>query len=80
MEGREEGQKGQLVVVVEVFEAAPEVAMVEFCKISCDTLKFAKLCEDDVRLGLKDIMWTWKGDVDHANLTSDDCMLGVGDE
>ncbi|KAJ0960873.1 hypothetical protein J5N97_001223 [Dioscorea zingiberensis] len=81
MEEREKGQRGRLVVVVEVFEAAPEVAVVEFCKISGDTLKFAKLCEDDVRLRLKDIMWTWKGDDYHANLTSDDCIFArVGDE
>lgn len=61
MEGREE-RRGRLEVVAEVFEAAPEVAVVEFFKISGDALDFAKFCEDDVRPGLKDIVWTWQGD------------------
>ncbi|KAM0943434.1 putative protein kinase CAMK-CAMKL-CHK1 family [Dioscorea sansibarensis] len=61
MEGREE-RRERLQVVAEVFEAAPEVAVVEFCKVSGDALDFAKFCEDDVRPGLKDIVWTWQGD------------------
>ncbi|KAJ0965903.1 hypothetical protein J5N97_027041 [Dioscorea zingiberensis] len=75
MEGREEGRRGRLAVVAEVFEAAPEVAVVEFCKISGDTLEFSKFCEDDVRPGLKDIVWTWQGGDDHSNVTSGDCIF-----
>ncbi|KAB5513842.1 hypothetical protein DKX38_027748 [Salix brachista] len=57
-----EGRKGRLAVTAEVFEVAPEVAVVEFSKSSGDTLEYAKFCEEDVRPGLKDIVWTWHGD------------------
>ncbi|XP_021890649.1 CBL-interacting serine/threonine-protein kinase 25-like [Carica papaya] len=62
LQGRTEGRKGPLAVTAEVFEVAPEVAVVEFCKSSGDTLEYAKFCEEDVRPGLKDIVWTWQGD------------------
>jgi len=57
-----EGRKGRLSVMAEVFEVAPEVAIVEFTKSSGDTLEYAKLCEEDARPALKDIVWTWQGD------------------
>ncbi|XP_031279559.1 CBL-interacting serine/threonine-protein kinase 5-like [Pistacia vera] len=57
-----EGRKGRLSVTAEVFEVAPEVAIVEFSKSSGDTLEYAKFCEEDVRPALKDIVWTWQGD------------------
>ncbi|XP_065849434.1 CBL-interacting serine/threonine-protein kinase 5-like [Euphorbia lathyris] len=60
--GQSEGRKGRLSVTVEVFEVAPEVAVVEFCKSAGDTLEYARFCEDDVRPALKDIVWTWQGD------------------
>ncbi|KAJ0091467.1 hypothetical protein Patl1_12577 [Pistacia atlantica] len=50
-----EGRKGRLSVTAEVFEVAPEVAIVEFSKSSGDTLEYAKFCEEDVRPALKDI-------------------------
>ncbi|MQM12724.1 hypothetical protein Taro_045642 [Colocasia esculenta] len=62
MEGPREGRKGRLAVTAEVFEVAPEVAVVEFSKSAGDTLEYVKFCEEDVRPGLKDIVWTWKGD------------------
>lgn len=62
MEGKLEGRKGKLAVMAEVFEVAPEVAIVEFSKSSGDTLEYAKFCEHDVRPALKDIVWTWQGD------------------
>ncbi|XP_052177328.1 CBL-interacting serine/threonine-protein kinase 25-like [Diospyros lotus] len=57
-----EGRKGCLSVTAEVFEVAPELAVVEFCKSSGDTLEYAKFCEEDIRPALKDIVWTWQGD------------------
>ncbi|RRT40310.1 hypothetical protein B296_00053987, partial [Ensete ventricosum] len=45
-----------------VFEAAAGVAVVEFSKSTGDTLEYTKFCEEDVRPGLKDIVWTWQGD------------------
>ncbi|KAG1326578.1 CBL-interacting serine/threonine-protein kinase 5 [Cocos nucifera] len=62
LEGKAEGRKGRLDVMAEVFEVAPEVAVVEFSKSAGDTLEYVKFCEEDVRPGLKDIVWTWQGD------------------
>ncbi|XP_028799139.1 CBL-interacting serine/threonine-protein kinase 5 [Neltuma alba] len=62
LQGPSEGRKGRLTVTAEVFEVAPEVAVVEFSKSSGDTLEYAKFCEEDVRPALKDIVWTWQGD------------------
>ncbi|KAK0570741.1 hypothetical protein LWI29_005719 [Acer saccharum] len=62
LQGMSEGRKGKLSVTVEVFEVAPEVAVVEFLKSAGDTLEYAKFCEEDVRPALKDIVWTWQGD------------------
>ncbi|TXG62256.1 hypothetical protein EZV62_013619 [Acer yangbiense] len=60
LQGKSEGRKGKLSVTVEVFEVAPEVAVVEFLKSAGDTLEYAKFCEEDVRPALKDIVWTWQ--------------------
>ncbi|TKY74794.1 CBL-interacting serine/threonine-protein kinase 25 [Spatholobus suberectus] len=62
LQGTAEGRKGRLAVTAEVFEVAPEVAVVEFSKAAGDTLEYAKFCEQDVRPALKDIVWTWQGD------------------
>ncbi|KAK4274492.1 hypothetical protein QN277_017701 [Acacia crassicarpa] len=62
LQGPSEGRKGRLTVTAEVFEVAPEVAVVEFSKSSGDTLEYAKFCEEEVRPALKDIVWTWQGD------------------
>ncbi|XP_054796544.1 CBL-interacting serine/threonine-protein kinase 5-like [Prosopis cineraria] len=62
LEGRSEGRKGRLQVTAEVFEVAPELAVVEFSKCSGDTLEYTKFCEEDVRTALTDIVWTWQGD------------------
>ncbi|KAE8654542.1 CBL-interacting serine/threonine-protein kinase 16 [Hibiscus syriacus] len=62
LQGPSEGRKGWLSVTAEVFEVAPEVAIVEFAKSTGDTLEYAKFCEEDVRPALKDIVWTWQGD------------------
>ncbi|CAL9158975.1 unnamed protein product [Musa hybrid cultivar] len=62
MEGKAEGRKGRLAVAAEVFEVAAGIAVVEFAKTSGDTLEYAKFCNEGVRPGLKDIVWTWQGD------------------
>ncbi|XP_022750321.1 CBL-interacting serine/threonine-protein kinase 25-like [Durio zibethinus] len=62
LQGSSEGRKGRLSVKAEVFEVAPEVAVVEFSKSAGDTLEYVKFCEEDVRPALKDIVWTWQGD------------------
>ncbi|KAE9584190.1 putative protein kinase CAMK-CAMKL-CHK1 family [Lupinus albus] len=60
-EKEEEEGKGKLGMTVEVFELAPEVAVVEFTKSAGDTLEYIKFCEDQVRPSLKDIVWSWQG-------------------
>ncbi|TKY64627.1 CBL-interacting serine/threonine-protein kinase 25 [Spatholobus suberectus] len=67
MQGAEEGRKGRLAVTVEVFEVAPEVAVVEFSKSAGDTLEYVKFCEEQVRPSLKDIVWSWQGDSNSDN-------------
>lgn len=62
MQGAEEGRKGKLSVVAEVFEVAPEVAVVKFSKSAGDTLEYKKFYEEDLRPALKDIVWSWQGD------------------
>ncbi|KAJ4718632.1 Non-specific serine/threonine protein kinase [Melia azedarach] len=62
MQGKEEGRKGKLLVTAEVYEVAPEVAVVEFSKSAGDTLEYKKFCEEDVRPALQDIVWSWKGE------------------
>ncbi|KAK3211315.1 hypothetical protein Dsin_016021 [Dipteronia sinensis] len=62
LQGTSEGRKGKLSMTAEVFQVAPEVAVVEFLKSAGDTLEYAKFCEEDVRPALKDIVWTWQGD------------------
>ncbi|KAI3442195.1 Non-specific serine/threonine protein kinase, partial [Psidium guajava] len=62
LQGPVEGRKGRLSVTAEVFEVAPEVAVVELSKSAGDTLEYVKFCEEDVRPALKDIVWSWQGD------------------
>ncbi|KAF3446208.1 hypothetical protein FNV43_RR11387 [Rhamnella rubrinervis] len=72
LQGSSEGRKGRLSVTAEVFEVAPEVAVVQFSKSAGDTLEYAKFCEEDVRPALKDIVWTWQGDnIDNGNAEVD---------
>ncbi|PHU29000.1 CBL-interacting serine/threonine-protein kinase 16 [Capsicum chinense] len=51
--------KARLLVTVEVFKVAPEVAVVKFSKISGDSQEYTKFFEEEVRPNLKDIVWTW---------------------
>ena len=62
MEGKMDGRKGKLAVTAEVFEVAPEVAVVELSKSAGDTLEYKKLCDEEVRPALKDIVWSWQGE------------------
>ncbi|PIN17837.1 Serine/threonine protein kinase [Handroanthus impetiginosus] len=62
MQGVSEGRKGKLAVTAEVFEVAPEVALVEFSKSAGDTFEYKKFCEEDARPALKDIVWSWQGE------------------
>ncbi|CAI9290859.1 unnamed protein product [Lactuca saligna] len=67
IDGTEEGRKGPLAVTAEVFEMAAEMTVVEFTKDSGDTLEYERFCEEGIRPALKDIVWTWQGDVGSSN-------------
>lgn len=62
LRGVSEGRKGKLSVTAEVFEVAPEVAVVKFSKSAGDTFEYRKFCDEDVRPGLNDIVWSWQGE------------------
>lgn len=64
IERKEEGRKGKLAMTAEVFEVAPQVAVVEISKSSGDTLEYTKFYEEDVRPALKDIVWSWQGEIE----------------
>jgi len=61
LQGSEEGRKGQLSIDAEIFEVTPSFFMVELRKTGGDTLEYSKFCSQDLRPGLKDIVWTWDG-------------------
>lgn len=67
MQGAGEGRKGKLTVVAEVFEVAPDIAVVEFSKSAGDTLEYKKFCAEEIRPGLNDIVWSWQGEINCQN-------------
>ncbi|CAL5351602.1 hypothetical protein CsSME_00039007 [Camellia sinensis var. sinensis] len=62
LEGAKEGRKGSLSMDAEIFEVTPTFHLVEVKKTSGDTLEYQKLIKKHLRPGLKDIVWTWKGE------------------
>jgi 5'-AMP-activated protein kinase catalytic alpha subunit len=67
MQGAVEGRKGKLSLTAEVYEVAPEMAVVELIKSAGDSLEYKKFCADDVRPALSDIVWSWQGE-NHQDL------------
>ncbi|KAK6943249.1 Protein kinase domain [Dillenia turbinata] len=63
MEGSKEGRKGVLGIDAEIFEVTPFFHLVELKKSSGDTLEYQKTMKQDIRPALKDIVWTWLGDL-----------------
>jgi 5'-AMP-activated protein kinase catalytic alpha subunit len=61
LQGSEQGRKGHLSIDAEIFEVTPSFFMVELRKTGGDTLEYSKFCSQDLRPGLKDIVWTWDG-------------------
>ncbi|XP_041028159.1 CBL-interacting protein kinase 2-like [Juglans microcarpa x Juglans regia] len=62
MEGSKEGRKGLLGIDTEIFEITPLFHLVEMKKSSGDTLEYQKMLKEEIRPGLKDIVWTWQGE------------------
>ncbi|CAN8265096.1 unnamed protein product [Cochlearia groenlandica] len=70
MQGKTEGRKGKISVTAEVFEVAPEIAVVELCKLAGDTLEYNRLYEEQVRPALTDIVWSWHGDNNNNSINT----------
>lgn len=62
MEGVKEGRKGVMAVDAKIFEVTPAFHMVEISKRNGDTLEYQKMWKEDMRPGLKDIVWAWQGE------------------
>ncbi|XP_020599300.1 CBL-interacting protein kinase 18-like [Phalaenopsis equestris] len=62
MEGSKEGLKGVLAIDANVFEVTPSFHLVEISKSNGDTYEYQKLWKQDMRPGLKEIVWAWQGD------------------
>jgi 5'-AMP-activated protein kinase catalytic alpha subunit len=61
LQGSEEGRKGYLSLDAEISEVTPSLFIVELRKTGGDTLEYSKLCSEEIRPGLKDIVWIWDG-------------------
>ncbi|CAD6270625.1 unnamed protein product [Miscanthus lutarioriparius] len=64
IQGRREGRNGVLQFDTEIFEITPSYHLIEMKQTSGDSVEYQKLLEEDIRPGLKDIVWAWYGD-DH---------------
>ncbi|XP_050235355.1 CBL-interacting serine/threonine-protein kinase 25-like [Mercurialis annua] len=62
-----QGRKGKLAVMAEVYEVAPQVAVVQFSKSAGDSLEYSKFCEEGFKPALKDIVWSWQGETNTFN-------------
>ncbi|KAF4393952.1 hypothetical protein G4B88_025921, partial [Cannabis sativa] len=62
LEGSKEGRKGVVEIDTEIFEITPHFHLVEMKKSNGDTLEYQKIMKQDIRPGLKDIIWTWQGE------------------
>lgn len=67
--GSDSRPKARLLVNIEVFKVAPEVAVVKFSKISGDLQEYNMFFEEEVKPNLKDIVWTWHVE----SMLSDSC-------
>ncbi|KAJ4772048.1 CBL-interacting serine/threonine-protein kinase 15 [Rhynchospora pubera] len=62
MTTRNGGRKGVVEIDAEIFQIDCSSYMVEIKKSNGDTLEYQKILKEEIRPGLKDIIWTWQGD------------------
>ncbi|EES15653.1 hypothetical protein BDA96_08G035400 [Sorghum bicolor] len=62
IQGRKEGRNGVLQFDTEIFEITASYHLIEMKQTSGDSVEYQKLLEEDIRPGLKDIVWSWHGD------------------
>uniref|UniRef100_A0A7C9AIM3 non-specific serine/threonine protein kinase n=1 Tax=Opuntia streptacantha TaxID=393608 RepID=A0A7C9AIM3_OPUST len=65
-EDSKEGRKGVLSFDAEIFEVTPSFHLIELKKCSGDTLEYLKLMKQEMRPALKDVIWTWQGELEAA--------------
>ncbi|GFZ03410.1 SOS3-interacting protein 3 [Actinidia rufa] len=58
LQGEENGRKGKLAIVADIFALTPSFLVVEVKKSSGDTLEYNQFCSEELRPALKDIVWT----------------------
>ncbi|KAJ3684199.1 hypothetical protein LUZ61_013363 [Rhynchospora tenuis] len=59
---RNGGRKGVVEIDAEIFQIDCSNYMVEIKKSNGDTLEYQKILKEEIRPGLKDVVWTWQGD------------------
>lgn len=64
IEGCKVGRKGVLSFEAEILEVTPSFHMVELKKCGGDTLEYQKVVKQEMRPALKDIVWTWQGELE----------------
>ncbi|XP_057870869.1 CBL-interacting protein kinase 18 [Cryptomeria japonica] len=62
LQGPKEGRKEHLYISVEIFEVTSSLFVVEMKKIGGETSSYEKFFQQDLKPGLKDIVWAWQGD------------------
>ncbi|KAJ8540549.1 hypothetical protein K7X08_035694 [Anisodus acutangulus] len=75
LQGPSNGRKARLLVTIEVFKVAPEVAVVKFSKISGDSQEYTKFFEEEVRPNLKDIVLTWHVEEVLSGCDKEECKI-----
>lgn len=48
-----------LIVMVEVFEIASNVEVVEFCRFEGDIIEYEKFWVEGIHPKMMDVVWTW---------------------
>jgi 5'-AMP-activated protein kinase catalytic alpha subunit len=62
MVARNGGRNGVVEIDAEIFQIGASNYMVEIKKSNGDTSEYQKMLKEEIRPGLKDIVWTWQGD------------------
>ncbi|KAK7281506.1 hypothetical protein RIF29_09564 [Crotalaria pallida] len=58
LQGQERGRKGKLAIAADIYPVTPSFFVVEVKKDHGDTLEYNQFCSNELRPGLKDILWT----------------------
>lgn len=62
MVARNGGRNGVVEIDAEIFQIGASNYMVEIKKSNGDNFEYQRILKEEIRPGLKDIVWTWQGD------------------